>query len=98
MVVASENINNLAIDLQLDFFLVSVLLPTIFRLVIFEARIMPSRRYRKNAEECLDRAAQARKSQDKDAWLATAEEWQKLAEELDAEQPQFWKFWKRRSP
>jgi hypothetical protein len=48
---------------------------------------MPSRRYRKNAEECRDHAARARNSQDRDAWLA--EEWQKLVEKLDAEQQQF---------
>jgi len=60
-----------------------------------EVRTMPSRRYRKNAEECRDHAARARTSEDRDAWLATAEEWQKLAEKLDAEQQQSWKFWKR---
>jgi hypothetical protein len=65
------------------------------RALFFEVRIMPSRRYRKNAEECRDHAAHARNSEDRDAWLATAEEWQKLAEELDAEQQQSWKFWKR---
>jgi hypothetical protein len=56
-------------------------------------RIMPSRRYRKNAEECRDHAARSRNSQDRDAWLA--EEWQKLVEKLDAEQQQSRKFWKR---
>jgi hypothetical protein len=45
---------------------------------------MPSRRYRKNAEECLDRAAQARNSEDTDAWLLIAEEWLRLAVEFDA--------------
>jgi hypothetical protein len=30
--------------------------------------------------------------------LATAEEWQKLAEELEAAQQQSWKFWKRPAP
>ena len=33
-----------------------------------------------------------------DAWLATAEEWQKLAEELEADQRKSWKFWKRPVP
>jgi hypothetical protein len=61
-------------------------------------RIMPSRQYRKNAEECRDHAARARNSEDRDAWLATAEEWQKLAEELEAAQQQSWKFWKRPVP
>ena len=32
-------------------------------------------RYRKNAEESLDRARHARKSEDTDAWLAIAEDW-----------------------
>jgi len=45
---------------------------------------MPSRRYRKNAEECLDRAAQARRSEDVDAWLLIAEEWLRLAVESEA--------------
>jgi hypothetical protein len=49
---------------------------------------MPSRRYRKNAEECLDRAAAARKSEDVDAWLLIAEEWLRLAVELDAAKQQ----------
>ena len=49
---------------------------------------MPSRRYRKNAEECLDRAAQARKSEDTDAWLLIAEEWLRLAVKSDAAQQQ----------
>jgi hypothetical protein len=44
---------------------------------------MPSQRYRKNAEECLDRAVHARTSEDSDAWLLIAEEWLKLAVELD---------------
>ena len=58
-------------------------------------RIMPSRRYRKNAEECRDHASRAQNSEDRDAWLATAEEWQKIAEELEAAPQQSWKFWKR---
>ena len=45
---------------------------------------MPSRRYRKNAEECLDRAADARKSEDSDAWLSMAEDWLRLAVDFDA--------------
>ena len=49
---------------------------------------MPSRRYRKNAEECLDRAVQARKSEDTDAWLLIAEEWLRLAVKSDAAQQQ----------
>jgi len=49
---------------------------------------MPSRRYRKNAEECLDRAAQARKSEDLDAWLLIAEDWLRLAVEFDAAKQQ----------
>jgi len=49
---------------------------------------MPSRRYRKNAEECLDRAAGARKSEDVDAWLLIAEEWLRLAVEQDAAKQQ----------
>jgi hypothetical protein len=59
-----------------------------FSRVDFELRIMPSRRYRKNAEECLDRAAGARKSEDVDAWLLIAEEWLRLAVELDAAKQQ----------
>ena len=45
---------------------------------------MLSDRYRKDAEECLDRAAGARRSEDTDAWLLIAEEWLRLAVELDA--------------
>ena len=48
-----------------------------------EVRNMPSRRYRKNAEECLDRAVQARKSEDTDAWLLIADVWLRLAVESD---------------
>ncbi len=59
---------------------------------------MPSRRYRKNAEECRDHAVRARTAEARDAWLATAEEWQKLSEELEADQQQSWKFWKRPVP
>jgi hypothetical protein len=49
----------------------------------FEA-VMSSDRYRKNAEECLDRAAGAGTSEDTDAWLLIAEEWLRLAVEFDA--------------
>jgi len=42
------------------------------------------RRYRKNAEECLDRAAQARYSDDSNAWLSIAEDWIRLAVEVEA--------------
>jgi hypothetical protein len=45
---------------------------------------MSSDRYRENAEECLDRAAGARRSEDMDAWLLIAEEWLRLAVEFDA--------------
>ena len=45
---------------------------------------MPSIRYRKNAEESLDRAVHALSSEDTDAWLLIAEEWLKLAVEFDA--------------
>jgi hypothetical protein len=46
---------------------------------------MRSHRYRQNAAECLDRAAQAQKSEDMDAWLLIAEDWLRLAVEFDAE-------------
>ena len=55
---------------------------SIFHVFIFE--VCSSQRYRKNAEECLNRAAEARKSEDSDAWLLIAEEWLKLAEQFDA--------------
>ena len=42
-------------------------------------------RYRKHAEECLDRAARARKPEDSDAWLSMAEDWIRLAVESEAE-------------
>ena len=42
-------------------------------------------RYRQNAAECLDHAAQARKSAEVDAWLLIAEEWPRLAAECEAE-------------
>jgi hypothetical protein len=44
---------------------------------------MPSRRYRQFAKECLDRAAYARRLEDRDAWLLIAEDWLKLAGESD---------------
>ena len=40
--------------------------------------------YRKNAEECRDHAARARKLEDRDAWLSIAEDWLRLAVELNA--------------
>jgi hypothetical protein len=49
---------------------------------------MSSRRYRKNAEECLDRAAQAWYSEDGNAWLSIAEDWIRLAAELEAAKQQ----------
>ena len=45
---------------------------------------MSSDQYRKNAEECLDRATGARGSEEMDAWLLIAEEWLRLAVEFDA--------------
>jgi hypothetical protein len=49
---------------------------------------MPSHRYRRNAAECLDRAAEARRSEDVDAWLSIAEEWLRLAVESDTAKKQ----------
>jgi hypothetical protein len=40
-------------------------------------------RYRKHAEECLERAVRARKSEDADAWLLIAKDWLLLAAEFD---------------
>ena len=45
---------------------------------------MSAHLYRKNAEECLDRAADARKSEDSYAWLSMAEGWLRLAVDFDA--------------
>ena len=45
--------------------------------------MMGSIRYRQNAAECLDRAVQARNSEDVDAWLLIAEEWLRLAVESE---------------
>jgi hypothetical protein len=44
---------------------------------------MPSRRYRLFAKECLDRAAHARHLEDRDAWVEIAEDWIRLAAEVD---------------
>jgi len=41
-------------------------------------------RYRQNADDCLQRSLQVRLPVDKANWLKIAEEWQKLAEEVDA--------------
>ena len=41
-------------------------------------------RYRQNADDCPQRSLQARIPVDKANWLKIAEEWQKLAEEVDA--------------
>jgi hypothetical protein len=41
-------------------------------------------RYRQNADDCRQRSLQARLPVDKANWLKIAEEWQKLAEEVDA--------------
>jgi hypothetical protein len=40
--------------------------------------------YRHNADDCRQRSLQARAAADKANWLKIAEEWQKLAEEVDA--------------
>ena len=40
--------------------------------------------YRHNADDCRQRSLQARAPADKANWLKIAEEWQKLAEEVDA--------------
>jgi hypothetical protein len=40
-------------------------------------------RYRQNADDCRQRSLQARTAADKANWLKIAEEWQKLAEEVD---------------
>ena len=45
---------------------------------------MSAHLYRRNAEECLDRAADARKSEDSYAWLSMAEDWLRLAVDFDA--------------
>ena len=43
----------------------------------------PSERFRQNADDCRQRSVQARMPADKAIWLKLAEEWQKLAEEVD---------------
>jgi hypothetical protein len=43
----------------------------------------PAERYRQNADDCRQRSLQARLPVDKANWLKIAEEWQKLAEEVD---------------
>jgi hypothetical protein len=40
--------------------------------------------YRQNADDCRQRSLQARTAADKANWLKIAEEWQKLAEDVDA--------------
>jgi len=45
---------------------------------------MSSDLYRKNAAKCLDQAAQARRSEDMDAWLLIAEDWLRLAVQSEA--------------
>jgi hypothetical protein len=44
----------------------------------------PAERYRQNADDCRQRSLQARTAADKANWLKIAEEWQKLAEDVDA--------------
>jgi hypothetical protein len=44
---------------------------------------MSSLRYRKLGEDCLERAVQARKSEDADAWLLIAKDWLLLAAKSD---------------
>jgi hypothetical protein len=44
---------------------------------------MAAERYRQNADDCRQRSLQARTPADKANWLKIAEEWQKLAEEVD---------------
>jgi len=45
----------------------------------------PAERYRQNADDCRQRSLQARTGADKANWLKIAEEWQNLAEEVDAD-------------
>jgi hypothetical protein len=59
-----------------------------FSRIDIEVQMFSNRyRYRKNAEESLDRARHARKSEDTDAWLAIAEDWIRLAVESEAVEP-----------
>ena len=43
----------------------------------------PAERYRQNAYDCRQRSALARLPADRADWLKIAEEWQKLAEEVE---------------
>ena len=43
----------------------------------------PADRFRQNADDCRQRSLQARMPADKAIWLKLAEEWQRLAEEVD---------------
>jgi len=61
--------------------------PPFLRLIV-EVRIMSSLRYRKLGEDCLERAAQARKSEDSDAWLLIAKDWLLLAAEFNTARQQ----------
>jgi hypothetical protein len=45
----------------------------------------PAERYPQNADDCRQRSLQARTAADKANWPKIAEEWQKLAEEVDAD-------------
>jgi len=45
---------------------------------------MSSDLYRNNAAKCLDQAAQARRSEDMEAWLLIAEDWLRLAVQSEA--------------
>jgi hypothetical protein len=57
---------------------------TVTPLTSAECRKMGSaERYRQNADDCRQRSLQARTAADKANWLKIAEEWQKLAEEVD---------------
>jgi len=49
---------------------------------------MSSDQYRKLAADCLERARYACKSEDVDAWLLVAEDWLRLAVEIDAPERQ----------
>jgi hypothetical protein len=56
--------------------------------LIVEVRIMSSLGYRKLGEDCLERAAQARKSEDSEAWLLIAKDWLLLAAEFNTARQQ----------
>lgn len=49
----------------------------------------PAERHRQKAEDCRRRSLQASNPIDKVSWLWIAEEWQKLAEELDVAEARF---------